>query len=216
MSAALDSGKPASIKRHLNALRETVRETNEHKRAVEAVKIEADESIDIINEWNLKIEGKIEQGDAEIDRLEHWLFKKEQSDKHVAQEEQFKTELKLHEERLKMKAELELTQTKPEIQECSDFKTAKLPNLVISKFGGSFMDWPRFWGQFIEAIDKSSIAPITKFTYLRELLSSEELRELLRLDVVSKPFHLHQKVTAGENQFFLISLEKNRKLSIVT
>ena len=67
----LDSGKPESIKRHLNALRETVRETNEHKRAVEAVKIEADESIDIINEWNLKIEGKIEQGDAEIDRLEH-------------------------------------------------------------------------------------------------------------------------------------------------
>ena len=55
-----------------------------------------------------------------------------------------------------MKAELELTQTKPEIQECSDFKTAKLPKLVISKFDGSFMDWPRFWGQFNEAIDKSS------------------------------------------------------------
>ena len=34
-------------------------------------KLEADESIDIINEWNLTIEGKIEQGDAEIDRLEH-------------------------------------------------------------------------------------------------------------------------------------------------
>ena len=49
----LDSDKPESIKWHLNALRETVRETNEHKRAVEAVKIEADESIDIINEWNL-------------------------------------------------------------------------------------------------------------------------------------------------------------------
>ena len=79
----LDSGKPESIKRHLNVLRETVRESNEHKRAVEAVKIEADESIDI-KKGNLKIEGKIEQGDGEIDRLEHWLFKKEQSDKHVA------------------------------------------------------------------------------------------------------------------------------------
>ena len=71
---------------------------------------------------------------------------------------------------MKMKAELELTKTAPEVQECSDFKTAKLPKLVISKFDGSFMDWPRFWGQFCEAIDKSSIAPITKFTYLRELL----------------------------------------------
>ena len=204
----LDSDKPESIKWHLNALRETVRETNEHKRAVEAVKIEADESIDIINEWNLTIEGKIEQGDEEIGRLEHWLFQKEQSDKHVAQEEQFKTELKLHEKRLKMKAELELTQTKPEIQECSDFKTAKLSKLVISKFDGSFMDWPRFWGQFIEAIDKSSIA-------LLPSLRTYESYSVLRLDVVSKPCNSHQKVTTGQNQF-LISLEKNRKLSIAT
>ena len=51
----LDSGKPDSIKRHLNALRETVCETNEHKRVVEAEKIEADESIEKINEWNLGI-----------------------------------------------------------------------------------------------------------------------------------------------------------------
>ena len=32
------------------------------------------------------------------------------------------------------------------------------------------MDWPRFWGQFTETIDKTSVAPITKFSYLRELL----------------------------------------------
>ena len=75
----VDSGEPESIKRHLNALRETVRETNEHKRAVEAVKIEADESIDIINEWNLTIEGKIEQGDAEIDPIERWLFRQKRT-----------------------------------------------------------------------------------------------------------------------------------------
>ena len=106
-----------------------------------------------------------------------------------------------------MKAELELTQTKPEIQECSDFETAKLPKLVISKFDGSFMDWPRFWGQFNEAIDKSSIAPITKFTYLRELLSPK---------VVWKPCHLHQKVITRPSQFSLISLGKNRRLSIAT
>ncbi|CAB4001037.1 Hypothetical predicted protein [Paramuricea clavata] len=139
----LDSGKPDSIKRNLNALRETIRETNEHKRAVDAEKIEADESIEKINEWNLGIEVKIEQGDGEIKRLEQWLFEKEQSEKHVAQEKQFKIELKLHEKRLKMKAELKLTQTKPELQECSDFKTAKSPKLVISTFDGPLMDWPR-------------------------------------------------------------------------
>ena len=117
--------------------------------------------------------------------------------------------MELHEKRLKMKAELELTQTKPEIQECSEFKTAKLPKFVISKFDGSFMDWPRFWGQFSEAIDKSSIAPITKFTYLRELLSP-------KAKVVSKPCHFRQKVIIGPSQFFSIDLERNRRLSIVT
>ena len=38
------------------------------------------------------------------------------------------------------------------------------------------MDWPRFWGQFDEAIGKSSIAPISKFTYLRELLGPKVKR----------------------------------------
>ena len=32
------------------------------------------------------------------------------------------------------------------------------------------MDWTRFWGQFTENIEKSSIPPVTKFACLRELL----------------------------------------------
>ena len=42
--------------------------------------------------------------------------------------------------------------------------------LVITRFNGTFADWPRFWGQYSETIDKSNVAPVTKFTYLRELL----------------------------------------------
>ncbi len=75
----------------------------------------------------------------------------------------------------------ELTQSsvqKPEIQECEHFTTqsAKLPKLVITKFDGSCMNWPRFGGQFSEAIDKISVAPITKFTYLLELLERQAKR----------------------------------------
>lgn len=55
---------------------------------------------------------------------------------------------------------------------------AKLPKLVITKFNGSFIDWPRFWGQFSEAIDKSSVPPVTKFTSLRELLD-ERVRKTI-------------------------------------
>lgn len=38
---------------------------------------------------------------------------------------------------------------------------AKLPELVITKFDGSYMDCLRFWGQFSETIDKANVDPIT-------------------------------------------------------
>ena len=49
---------------------------------------------------------------------------------------------------------------------------------MITKFDGSFMDWPRFWGQFSETIDKTNVAAITKFSYLRELLDSKVRRTI--------------------------------------
>ena len=51
--------------------------------------------------------------------------------------------------------------------------SAKLPKIEIERFEGSFLDWPRFWGQFTETIDKADIASINKFTYLCGLLGSK-------------------------------------------
>ena len=85
----------------------------------------------------------------------------------------------MHEEKLRLQAELaKKSEITPETKESEAIftQTAKLPKLVISKFEGSHMDWPRFWGQFTEAIDKSSIPPITKFTYLCELLGPKVKR----------------------------------------
>ena len=47
---------------------------------------------------------------------------------------------------------------------------AKLPELVITKFQGTHLDWQRFWGQFEAEIDKSDIGTVAKFSYLKELL----------------------------------------------
>ena len=59
----LDSGKTESIRRQLQALQETVRETNNSKRAAEAakIKIDKDEGIDIINNWSDEVEAKLER-----------------------------------------------------------------------------------------------------------------------------------------------------------
>ena len=55
---------------------------------------------------------------------------------------------------------------------------AKLPKMTITVFNGSYGDWPRFWGQFSETIHKTSVPPVTKFTYLRELLCDKAKRAI--------------------------------------
>ena len=82
----LDSGSTESIKRHLQALRETVRETNNFRRAAEAAKIDKNEKIEQINTWSNEVEAKPEKADAEVERLQKWILDKERSEEIVAQE----------------------------------------------------------------------------------------------------------------------------------
>ena len=42
----------------------------------------------------------------------------------------------------------------------------------------AFIDWPRFWGQFSETIEKTNVTAITKFSYLRQLLDSKVRRTI--------------------------------------
>ena len=63
---------------------------------------------------------------------------------------------------------------------------ARLPKLVITKFHGTYADWPRFWGQYSETIDKSGTPPVTKFAYLRELLSEKAKKAIEALSYNAK------------------------------
>ena len=105
-STILDAGKSESIKRHLETLQTIAKETDQCKRTVEEKKIAKNEDISKINEWNDEIDGKLEEADNEVKRLQEWLDEKERTQKFVAQEEQFKFEVKLHEKRLEIQAEL--------------------------------------------------------------------------------------------------------------
>ena len=102
----MDAGKSESIKRHLETLQTIAKETDQCKRTVEEKKIAKNEDISKINEWNDEIDGKLEEADNEVKRLQEWLDEKERTQKFVAQEEQFKFEVKLHEKRLEIQAEL--------------------------------------------------------------------------------------------------------------
>ena len=179
----LEPGKRQTIRCHLETQQSVNRSSNQFKRLVEEHKIASKMSMVEIASWNDEIESKFEEADLQIARFDDWLAEDDRKTNAVAQEERFKSELKLHEEKLRMQSELaNSVKSKPEMKE-SVIQNAKLPKLVISKFEGSYMDWSRFWGQFTEGIDKSSIAPITKFTYLLELLSPK-----VKICVESLPF----------------------------
>jgi hypothetical protein len=69
-----------------------------------------------------------------------------------------------------MKRKFEKGLVEAKTKSASQCNSAKLPKLDISKFQGTHLDWQRFWGQFETEIDKSDISPITKLSYLKELL----------------------------------------------
>jgi Protein of unknown function (DUF1759). len=52
---------------------------------------------------------------------------------------------------------------------------AKLPKLQIAPFSETHIDWFRCWNQFGAEIDGSTIAPVTKFSYLRDMLPTQAL-----------------------------------------
>ena len=47
----------------------------------------------------------------------------------------------------------------------------KLPKLFITKLNGTHLDWFHFWNQFESDIEKSELSPVSKFSYLKELVS---------------------------------------------
>ena len=165
----LNSGSVEAIERHKGALRSTISEADELKRALEALKIEAKEDLGDISTWNSEIDLHLMKADEEVGKLRKWLEDRRRQEETTAREDQLKFEMKLHEQKMKHKTSL-TTQESHEGGGSPKQTQAKLPKIEIKKFEGSYLDWPRFWGQFTETIDKAEIAPINKFTYLCGLL----------------------------------------------
>ena len=101
-----------------------------------------------ISQWNDTVDAKMEYAENQMEALEEWLERKRQEHQIEEQEKTMQFEIKLQETKLKLKEEHDLKcqhKSTPSEQLVSQ---AKLLKLVITKFNGSFTDWPRFWGQF--------------------------------------------------------------------
>ena len=48
--------------------------------------------------------------------------------------------------------------------------SVRLPKLAIAEFKGTHLDWYRFWSKFEASIETADIAPVLKFSHLKESL----------------------------------------------
>ena len=91
----------------------------------------------------------------------------------LIQEERFRRrmeeEVKIEEMKMEMKKK-GFEFSRDEIVKSDEKVSVKLPKLKITKFEGTALDWFRFWNQFETEIDQVQISPISKFSYLKELL----------------------------------------------
>ena len=67
---------------------------------------------------------------------------------------------------------------------------ARLPKLELPTFRGNLTKWIGFWEQFKVSVDKKNLNAVTKFTYLRSLLSGEAAASLTGLTLTATNYEM--------------------------
>ena len=79
-------------------------------------------------------------------------------------------EVKIEEMKMEMKKR-GFEFSRDEIVKFDEKVSVKLPKLKITKLEGTVLHWFRFWNQFETEINQVQISPLSKFSYLKELLA---------------------------------------------
>ena len=106
----LQTGTSEAVDRHLGALRSTINEADHIKHELEALKIGAKQALSDIDVRNEEVNQKITKTEEEISRLRQWLENRKREDEMAEREGRLKFEMELHEKKLKMQADLKVSQ----------------------------------------------------------------------------------------------------------
>ena len=179
--AIVEKQNTEGIERHRDALRAIMKTVESQKLQIEQAKFANGEAPKDVAAWSSEIEEQQAAVDEEISQLTKRLnelilgstLEAKKCEEELVEQargkqldfEKAQLELKLDYER-----KIEEAKKSHASGSSSSAKTAKLPKLVITKFGGALTDWPRFWNQFEAEIDRSDVPGVTKFSYLKELV----------------------------------------------
>ena len=199
-----------SIERHRDTLRALVKEIEALKLGVEQAMFNDGEGPENVAEWSEKIEDVVAEVDDGIKLMSNWLEKtKHDANQHKREEEEAsqararEEQLKFESQKLKMKLEYErkLEETKanhPIVETEGSTGRTKLPKLQITKFKGTYEEWLPSWNKFHAEIEKSNLAPVTKFAYLKELLDPKVRTEIDGLPFTTEGYERAKNILTSE------------------
>ncbi|XP_020605746.1 kinesin light chain-like [Orbicella faveolata] len=192
--------------KHREALVVLDKEVDVVKGKIEEKKLEGGESMDEVCTWSNEIDAKIEGVDAEIEYLGRHLSESRQKlelakreGEEALLEREREKQLKFEKEKLEMKLgyEEKSAELRKGNQGESSDSHAKLPKLSVTKYDGTYEQWLPFWNKFCAEIESTNLAPVTKFTYLKELLQPQ-----VRADIDGLPFKYHEKALMIRKKIF--------------
>lgn len=178
---AIVNGNFTAMERLRNTLAKKVEEVHDIKVSVLELRFKAGEKEDQIQLWSTKLdedvgvfETTIANLDARAKRSKSASLEAAKKEDHTAEitERKYEEEMRFEEEKLeqRLKYEKQIEDSPKDQNKKEKSINGKLPKLVITKFKSTHTDWLRFWNQFKAEIDSSDVSPITKFSYLKELV----------------------------------------------
>ena len=129
-----------------------------------------------------EFDGFLKEADERALAIRQLVAKMEEEKRLAVKMESDKKEIALtkakHKERMSQEHELldqqmkfqKAVEASQQDQNAKKIVSAKLPKLSITKFDGLYKNWLPFINKFEVEIDKTDLPPVTKFTYLKELL----------------------------------------------
>ena len=172
----LESKQITEIERH-KRLFTKLDEIEELRTKVIELKYIKDEE-ESIDAWEKQLDWKLEMVKDPLEKLQQEsqiiCTEDEASKRHMREEqeriqrdEKAKQELEIEKRKLELRYKYETTHKDEKVE----LAKVKLPKLVITPFQANHLDWLRLWNEFNAEIEKSALPAVSKFSYLKELLT---------------------------------------------
>ena len=130
--------------------------------------LEVNKSLREVENWVKLHNEAVSKDDTYLEEIKtrlNYITKLEEES--LMEEEERRMHRGMKEMQVQMREEFQMRkEAKADIVNCK----VTLPKLFITRFNGTHLDWFRFWNQFESYIEKSELSPVSKSSYLKELV----------------------------------------------